>query len=674
MRRNLPTGTVTFLFTDVEGSTRLLHELGAEAYAHALAEHRHLIREACASQGGVEVDTQGDAFFFAFPTAPGALAAASGLAEALANGRVQVRVGVHTGEPTLDPPKYVGLDVHTAARIMASGHGGQVVVSRSTRELLDDSFELSDLGDHRLKDLSGPQRLYQLGSVEFPPLRTLHRTNLPVPATAFLGRDHELSELAAIIKEGVQLLTLAGPGGVGKTRLALQIVAEAAERLSGRRVVGAVRVRPRSGAGHVVGSARARGLGAVGPGASTTRSWTCSRAAAALVCSTTSSIYSPTRQPRSPAFATLGGSTVVVTSRERLQLSGERVYPVDPLDADSATELFSARATALGVDAGEPEPVAELCARLDNLPLAIELAAARATLLPPAELLARLGDRLDGLRGGRDADPRQQTLRATIGWSHDLLDRPERELFASLSVFTGGATLDAVEAVCGSGLDVLASLLDKSLVKRTDERVWMLETIREFAAEQFAASDDAERIARRHLDYYLALAEDVDERRKVGEYELGRIEEERGQECSPRLRCRACTRPRAGARAGREAWPLLEPARPLPRRAAEARSRSCGGCRCSSLRSRPCTQRSWQSRSLAGGSRRRRATWARGSRAREGTRRQKWVRATRSTFSGWSPWTVTPALRSLTLRGVAQGVQSGRGRGRPTRPAAKPRV
>jgi tetratricopeptide (TPR) repeat protein len=205
-----------------------------------------------------------------------------------------------------------------------------------------------------------------------------------------------------------------------------------------------------------------------------------------------------------------GGSAVVVTSRERLQLAGEHVYPVAPLVATEATELFSARTAALGYDAGDADSVAELCARLDNLPLAVELAAARTGLLAPAEILSRLGGRLDKLRGGRDADPRQQTLRDTIAWSHDLLDRPERELFARLAVFVGGGTMEAVEAVCEADLDVLTSLLDKSLVRRSGERVWMLETIREFASEQLSASPAADDLRDRHASYYVALAESSD--------------------------------------------------------------------------------------------------------------------------------------------------------------------
>jgi class 3 adenylate cyclase len=229
VRIDLPSGTVTFLFTDVEGSTRLLHELGAEDYAEALAEHRRVIREACASEGGVEVDTQGDAFFFAFPTAPAAVTAAAAMTEALASGPIQVRVGLHTGTPLLTEEGYVGGDVHRAARIAAAGHGAQVLVSSSTAALLSPSgsepqaLSLRDLGEHRLKDLSAPERIHQLGDGAFPALKSLYRTNLPVAATPFLGRERELSEVVELLsREEVRLLTLTGPGGTGKTRLAAQ--------------------------------------------------------------------------------------------------------------------------------------------------------------------------------------------------------------------------------------------------------------------------------------------------------------------------------------------------------------------------------------------------------------------------------------------------------------------
>ena len=222
MARALPGGTVTFLFTDIEGSTRLLKELGDKRYAAALEEHRRAVRAAVEAHNGVEVDTQGDAFFFAFPTAPGALRAAADAHERLASGPIRVRMGLHTGTPLLTDEGYVGGDVHRAARIAACGHGGQVLVSSSTASLVDPAA-LSDLGEHRLKDLTAPERIYQLGAEEFPALKSLYRTNLPVPATPFLGRETELGDVYELLaREDVRLLTLTGPGGTGKTRLALQ--------------------------------------------------------------------------------------------------------------------------------------------------------------------------------------------------------------------------------------------------------------------------------------------------------------------------------------------------------------------------------------------------------------------------------------------------------------------
>ncbi len=226
--RELPSGTVTLLFTDIEGSTQLLQDLG-DRYAEVLADHRRILRDAFARHGGVEVDTQGDALFVAFARASDAAAAAGEAHDALAGGPVRVRIGIHTGEPILTEEGYVGLDVHRAARIMAAGHGGQALISQTTRQLLDQSVELRELGDHRLKDLSAPQRLYQLGDREFPPLRTLHRTNLPIQPTPLVGRGRELDEAGALIRSH-RLLTLIGPGGSGKTRLALQLAAEAIEQ------------------------------------------------------------------------------------------------------------------------------------------------------------------------------------------------------------------------------------------------------------------------------------------------------------------------------------------------------------------------------------------------------------------------------------------------------------
>lgn len=508
MHPDLPTGTVTFVFTDVEGSTALLNELGAEAYADALADHRAVVREACIRNGGVEVDTQGDAFFFAFPTAPGALDAASEFTDHLAtNGQIRVRVGVHTGTPLLGEEGYVGHDVHRAARIAAAGHGGQVLVSAATAALV--ALELTDLGQHRFKDLGAPERVFQLGGGEFPALKSLYRTNLPVPATTFIGRGHELDELAALLDRGIRLMTLTGPGGVGKTRLALHAVADAAEAFpDGVWWVPLASVRDPD----LVLSSVAVALGVPeqrGRELEESLIDVLSAGRSILLLDNLEHLL-PTAAAKVATLRDAGGSTVVVTSRERLQLAGEHVYPVAPLVATEASDLFTARTAALGHDAGDPHSVAELCARLDNLPLAVELAAARTGLLAPAEILSRLGGRLDKLKGGRDADPRQQTLRDTIVWSHDLLDRPEQQLFARLAVFTGGGTIEAVEAVCEADLDVLASLLDKSLVRRTGDRVWMLETIREFATEQLSASPVADDLRDRHAGYYLALAESSD--------------------------------------------------------------------------------------------------------------------------------------------------------------------
>ena len=503
-----PSGTVTLVFTDVEGSTQLLGQLGAEAYRDALEAHRSTVRDAFGCHGGYEVDCEGDSFFFAFPSAAGAARAVTGALAALEDSPIRIRIGLHTGEPLLDPPRYVGLDVHRGARIMAAAHGGQVVLSRPTRDLLDESFAIRDLGDHRLKDLSGPQRLFQLGDGEFPRLRTLHRTNLPVPATAFLGRERELADIVALIRDGTHLVTLTGPGGTGKTRLALQAAAEGADAFPDgvwwvplaaardpavvlrqtARVLDIVEQPDRAldeVLAEIVGGRRL------------------------LVLLDNVEHLLPDAASQIAALRDLDGAKVLVTSRERLQLAGEHVYPVPQLDEADGVELFVTRARALTPTFEPDEPTRQLCDRLDNLPLALELAASRIAVLSPTQMLERLSGRLDLLKAGRDADPRQQTLRSTIAWSYDLLDPAERELFTRFAVFAGGATLEGVETVCEADLEMLASLTDKSLVRRDGERYWMLETIREYAAEQLDEASRAD-LAARHGAFYDDFAADAE--------------------------------------------------------------------------------------------------------------------------------------------------------------------
>jgi len=493
--RDLPAGTVTFLFTDIEGSTRLLDELGAEGYAGALAEHRRVLRAAFAAHGGVEVDTQGDAFFVAFPTAPGALAAAAGAQAAL---ELPVRMGVHTGTPLLAGKGYVGMDVNRAARIAAAGHGGQVLVSASTRALAD-GFELRDLGDHRLKDLGAAERVFQLGTDDFPPLKTLYQTNLPVPATPFVGRERELAEVVELLTRAeVRLLTLTGPGGTGKTRLALQAAAAADGYPQGVWWAPLASVVDAASVLEVAG----RAVGATGPLAQSIGD-----RKLLLLLDNFGHVIEAARD-LSALLAECPNLDVLVTSRERLGIAGEHVYPVPVLARADARTLFTARARALRPDFEPDGAVDELCERLDDLPLALELAAARVVLLTAEQLLERLGGRLDLLRGGRDADVRQQTLRATIEWSYELLEPAEQQLFARLAIFAGGCTLAAAEEICSAELDTLQSLVEKSLVRLRDGgRFWMLETIREYALERLEESGEAETVRRRHGGFFLELAE-----------------------------------------------------------------------------------------------------------------------------------------------------------------------
>ena len=553
-----PIGTVTLLFTDIERSTRLLQRTG-DTYAALLADHRRLLREAFESHGGYEVDADGDGFFIVFASATDAVEAAADAQQALARhawpdgNEVRVRMGLHTGEPRPSEGRYVGVDVHRAARVMAAGHGGQVLVSESTRALLDARSQLRDLGEHRLKDFSEPQHLYQLQieglAVEFPPVKTLENrpTNLPPQPNTFIGRAVEIDRAQALLsREDERLLTLTGPGGTGKTRLALQVAADVIEWFANG--VFFVSLAPvRDPALVVLTIARTLALREQsGESIDETLSEYLRDKEMLLVLDNFEHLVAA-----APSVAELLASAprlrVLATSRRPLNLSGETIYEVPPLalpdisslpDAAALAQyesvrLFVERARAAAPDFGitpaNAQAVAEICVRLDGLPLAIELAAPRVRALPPHALLLRLDRRLKLLTSGaRDLDERQQTLRATIDWSYELLTPAEKELFIRLGVFVGGCRLEAAEAVCESVadsdldiLDGLGSLVEMSLQKQradpdAEPRFWMLETIREYSLELLEEAGAAVDTRRRHALYFLSLAEQVDVESRTG--------------------------------------------------------------------------------------------------------------------------------------------------------------
>ena len=544
----LLTGTVTFLFSDIEGSTRLLRSLG-DGWEPVLARHQALLRAAFEAEGGREAGTEGDSFFVAFPTAPGAVAAAVAAQRALAaepwpDGAIlRVRIGLHTGEAGFSTDSYVGLHVHRASRIASAGHGGQVLLSDATRSLVEhalpDGVELRDLGEHRLKDLERPEHLWQLVVAglqdEFPALASLDAVpnNLPTRLTTFLGREREMAEVEELLERS-RLLTLTGPGGTGKTRLSLEIAGRSlAAYPDGVHFVELAAIFDPD----LVPATIAHALGLADQGARSA----VDRLIDHIGERRTLLVLDNFEQVTDAASAinalllACPHLSVLVSSRNVLRVSGEQEYRVPPLALPDpahlpplaqvgqyeAVALFIERARAVKPDfavTNENAPaVAEICVRLDGLPLAIELAAARIRIFTPQAMLTRLGDRLGLLAGGsRDLPERQQTLRGAIAWSHDMLADDERQLFARLSVFVGGASLEFIDGV-SSGMaesdpiETITSLVEKSLVRQSEgiggePRFGMLETIREFAIEQAAQAGQWDALRERHARAYADFA------------------------------------------------------------------------------------------------------------------------------------------------------------------------
>jgi predicted ATPase/class 3 adenylate cyclase len=549
-----PRGTVTFLFTDMEGSTRLLQRLGA-AFPAVLEQHRSILRSVFDEYGGRVVDTAGDGFFVVFDRARDGVAAAVATQRALGahpwpdNVEPRVRMGLHTGEPVISGSAYIGIDVHRAARIASAAHGGQVVLSEATRQLasgdLPADVVLQDLGEHRLKDLERPERLYQVAAhdlpASFPPLRTLARAmprNLPARPARLVGREHELERIVALLqRDDVRLLTLTGPGGTGKTSLSVEAAARAFQGFPD-----GVSWVPLASVGEatLVPSAIAQTLGITSSSGKPLIEVAIEHLHALdllLVLDNFEHLLDAVPD-LALLIAQCPGITLLVTSRFALHLSAEHEFPVAPLltpdvrremsvatlRAFPALELFAQRASAVKpdfqLDDETTVAVAEICQRVDGLPLAIELAAARVKILSPRALLARLDRRLELLSGGaRDLPARHRTLRQAIGWSYDLLDPAEQAVFRRLAVFAGACSLDMADPVCAAAgppalpaFEGVTALVDKSLLRQDpgedgEPRFVMLDTVREFALEQLEAAGEAEQTRAAHAEMFIALIE-----------------------------------------------------------------------------------------------------------------------------------------------------------------------
>lgn len=560
---HLPRGTVTFLFTDVEGSTILLQILGDARYADVQGNYERLLRTAVEAQGGVEVESHGDGFLFAFGRMRDAILAvvesqkAIGVHSWPAGSVLRVRMGLHTGEPVVTSEGYVGLDVHRAARICEAGWGGQILLSPTTAQMLEhDSLlgvGLKDLGEHRLKSLDRPERLFQLLHpdlpVAFPPLRsaTVEPHNLPRSLTSFIGREREMAEIRQLLS-AQRLIALVGPPGCGKTRLAVEVATTlVAEYHDGVRFVDFARLSDAALIVQEVASA----LGLRDAPAFHMRAGLEQPARTPLdalldyvkdrrlllVLDNCEHVIDASARLADALLRRCPHLRIMATSQAVLGIAGESLYPVAPLQAPdptslpgvddllqySAVRLFVERAIAalphFRLTAQNARAVAQICHRLDGISLAIELAAARLRILPVDQIAARLDDMFRFLTvGSRTVLPRHQTLRAAIDWAYGLLSASEQALLRRLAVFVGGFTLEGAEAV-GAGhpiephevLDLLAHLQSKSLVvveARTDEfRYRLLQTIRQYGLERLQESGETAQVRERHRDWFLRLAE-----------------------------------------------------------------------------------------------------------------------------------------------------------------------
>ena len=475
------------------------------------------MREAAAAHGGVEVDTQGDAFFIAFPT-PGEPR--------------RPRVPRATGSPQERsacawdctrarrprPQRDTSARTSTAGRASPRSRTATRSSSRRARQRFSSRSRSATSAEHRLKDFEGAVRLYQLDERDFPPLRTPGSVELPTPATPFLGREQELFDAVSLVYErDPRVLTIVGPGGTGKTRFAIELARLLGDDADGGTVF--VPLAPLRDAEFVL-PALADRLGASSPDPAAIAARVGERRTH-VVCDNLEQLLPGAARPLADLVAAVPALRLLATSREALRIQGEAELDLPPLGHDEAVTLFCERAQAVRPDVTRTDAVEQLCDRLDGLPLALELAAARTKLLAPETLLDRLTDRLDALKGTRDAEERHMTLRATIAWSYDLLDEGEQQLFARLGVFRGGCTLETAEIVCDADLDTLASLLDKSLLRRRtgrlgEERYWLLETIREFALERLRDAGLEDELRRRHAERMLQIARDAAPRGRTG--------------------------------------------------------------------------------------------------------------------------------------------------------------